>query len=559
MAAPTYTRNQTSLDALTAGSTAASLNGASAYGSLSGSLLGGNGTGTHLGARRAFSTNIDATGDKYIGISWAEYDSYRWMEDNGPTWASGGAYRLYFVDGSGNWSGWKFVSSDMTDSPDQGALAPRYASPGNQDTPILVIDRGATADFSSGTLDWSDLDAVEVHTLRTGSGSMGVEVFELSSWDATVVTAGEVADPGEFAGLLAVFGTYDDDGTDHSVRSAYRRSSKFNQGLQESVLLIWDLNIGDGSTVTRFESSSEACAWAPSDVAYDTEADQRDLPCSFIGDGATNRRIQVDQTSTCYCSFTRGSMTACPDAAGDADFIVTGSASGTVTIDEYAFNYLDVVELAHADCTSVIFDGVNVIEVNGDTTMAGCVIRNTAAAAKGLYIQTAPADYGALDVTFKDSNAGDDITINPSSAGTFTLDGITVDSGHTLAIRNESATHAITVEVPAGTATSTSTAGGTVTVSAPPVDVTVTCVDRDGAAIQNARVLVEESPGGTDVLTGLTNASGVLTGTYSGSVPQAVTGTARKASASPYYKEAPISGTITSAGFEVTLTMTLDE
>ena len=127
---------------------------------------------------------------------------------------------------------------------------------------------------------------------------------------------------------------------------------------------------------------------------------------------------------------------------------------------------------AHATFTTCIFDACDQVEIDGNTTMTGATIRNGAASTKGLYIQTAPADYSAIDVTFAD-NSGDDITINPSSAGTFTLTGIVKPSG-TLNIYNESATHAITVEIPAGITYATDTAGGTVTVSQPQTTFTIT-------------------------------------------------------------------------------------
>lgn len=97
------------------------------------------------------------------------------------------------------------------------------------------------------------------------------------------------------------------------------------------------------------------------------------------------------------------------------------------------------------------------------------------------------------------------------------------------------------------------------------VTVTVTVKDvNTGAAIENARVLIEADSGGpasagTDILTGTTNASGVVTGTteYTG---QPVIGKVRRASVAygTLYKTAPISATVGTSGLELTVLLIPD-
>jgi hypothetical protein len=97
------------------------------------------------------------------------------------------------------------------------------------------------------------------------------------------------------------------------------------------------------------------------------------------------------------------------------------------------------------------------------------------------------------------------------------------------------------------------------------VPVTVTVKDANtGAAVGNARVLIEAAAGGPapvgeDILSGLTNASGVISGTaqYTG---QPVIGKVRRASNAlgTLYKNAPISATITSTGLDVTVLLIPD-
>jgi hypothetical protein len=93
------------------------------------------------------------------------------------------------------------------------------------------------------------------------------------------------------------------------------------------------------------------------------------------------------------------------------------------------------------------------------------------------------------------------------------------------------------------------------------VTVKVTVLDASTlAAVQNARVRITTDVGGFVVLEGLTNASGILSGTTQ-YASNAISGTVRRATVSDgtRYKPNSIAGTTTSAGFEVTVLMTSDE
>lgn len=92
-----------------------------------------------------------------------------------------------------------------------------------------------------------------------------------------------------------------------------------------------------------------------------------------------------------------------------------------------------------------------------------------------------------------------------------------------------------------------------------PVEITV----KDSstlAAVQNARVRITTDVGSNLVLEGLTNASGVLTGTTQ-YASNAITGTIRRASPADgtLYKPGSVSGTTTSAGFSSTVLLISDE
>lgn len=93
------------------------------------------------------------------------------------------------------------------------------------------------------------------------------------------------------------------------------------------------------------------------------------------------------------------------------------------------------------------------------------------------------------------------------------------------------------------------------------VPVTITVQDSATLAlVQNARIRITTDVGGYVVIEGVTNASGVLTGTTEYAA-HAITGTVRRASVADgtLYKPGSISGTTTSAGFSATVLMISDE
>jgi hypothetical protein len=106
--------------------------------------------------------------------------------------------------------------------------------------------------------------------------------------------------------------------------------------------------------------------------------------------------------------------------------------------------------------------------------------------------------------------------------------------------------------------------GGTVEV-VKNVDIDVSCLDAsDSSAIESARVYLAAAAGGpltvgTEVMSVLTNASGLATQTFSFTSDQPVSGRTRKSSSSTYYRTTPISGTITENGLDLTALMVSDE
>jgi hypothetical protein len=97
------------------------------------------------------------------------------------------------------------------------------------------------------------------------------------------------------------------------------------------------------------------------------------------------------------------------------------------------------------------------------------------------------------------------------------------------------------------------------------VNVIVTVKNINGEPIEGARVYVEAGSGGPltqgeVILNGTSNASGVVSTVVNYTADQLLqNGRVRKSSSSPYYKSASFVGTITNGGFEIELTLALDE
>ena len=96
------------------------------------------------------------------------------------------------------------------------------------------------------------------------------------------------------------------------------------------------------------------------------------------------------------------------------------------------------------------------------------------------------------------------------------------------------------------------------------VSVKVTAVDESGSPIQNARLRLTAAAGGplttgTVILEGLTDSSGSIENTgFNFQSNQPVTGVIRKSTSAPFYKSTPVTGTITSAGLDLTALMQFD-
>ncbi len=186
---------------------------------------------------------------------------------------------------------------------------------------------------------------------------------------------------------------------------------------------------------------------------------------------------------------------------------------------------------------------------------------------------TEVAMQSALDTAVANSSLGDEplnIEVEAVTGGgdfTLDLDDVIFDDKASIHVRYNGTADTLTIRNTGTSNASIGSApfGGTIVIATEQT-LTVTVKDaKTGAAIENARVLVEAASGGaltagTAIIDAvLTNVSGVASATFDYTSDQPVTGRVRKGSVSTAYKTGSVSGTITAAGFDVTVLLVPDE
>jgi hypothetical protein len=140
--------------------------------------------------------------------------------------------------------------------------------------------------------------------------------------------------------------------------------------------------------------------------------------------------------------------------------------------------------------------------------------------------------------------------------------GTNGSTGNETILVNVASGQTLTINVGTGATTPTyyNTGSGTVTVISGAVTVRVTAATVNGTKIAGARIYLKKVVGGAVILNGISDANGVVEDTaYTYTSDEDVTGWIRKSTSSPLYKQAPLSGTITSTGFATTGVLILDE
>ncbi|KPL29020.1 MAG: hypothetical protein AMJ72_00235 [Acidithiobacillales bacterium SM1_46] len=275
---------------------------------------------------------------------------------------------------------------------------------------------------------------------------------------------------------------------------------------------------------------------------------------SFVLDNVvivnTGTRAQFDMSSADVNTLQLDSVTFT-----DLGAITFPANTASKYANDCIFNNCDQVYFEDLTCNRLTFNGSN--DANGAILWDG---------------NSDPSAQDNITLNSDGTGYGIQINLNTASLTTFNIDGYEVNgyettsggsTGNTVFFIDNALDGDVTINITNGVGTfSYEVAGGytgTVTINQT-VTVTITVLDTEGSPIEGAKVFLETTPGGVDVITyGITNASGQVSASYAGSTPQAVTGYVRKGTASPVYKAANINDTIGAGGLAATITLVSDE
>ena len=244
----------------------------------------------------------------------------------------------------------------------------------------------------------------------------------------------------------------------------------------------------------------------------------------------------------------------------------------SVVLDNTSFIGCGTVSIANdPDSCSFILSGLITISSGG--TLTSCLI-NSSTASSAVSVE----DLTDLDACiFVSDGTGHAINLGTVSTTT-SMTWNCIDSGYASSdgstgnetiLVSVASGQTLTINVAAGKTSPSvyNTGSGSVSVLSGQVTLEVTVkAAATGSVIEGARVYVEAASGGplsegTAVISGtLTDAQGVASDTRSYASNQPITGWVRKSSSSPYYRTAPLAGTInSSSGLSVTVQMIKDE
>lgn len=309
------------------------------------------------------------------------------------------------------------------------------------------------------------------------------------------------------------------------------------------------------------------------------DSDRNIVIADTIHAASTFNKIIIDHAST-VCNWTNINITALGTTApgqitvtsADPTVNITGgtwTSLGAITFDSNTT--ADGLTLRTCD-TITTGEGVLTNSTIDRSTATVAVVHNYASLAN-LTGNTFISDGTGHAVNIGTISATTSITWDNSSsgyvAGTTGSPVTTGTSGNEAILCNVASGQTLTINVASGASIPSVKNDGTgsVNVVAGQVTLTIKCVDAVTASnVQNARVYVVAASGGSmtpgDVIIDkvLTDSNGEASDTRSYSGNQPITGRVRKGSASTYYKESPISGTVNSAsGLSLTIQLIPDE
>ena len=271
-----------------------------------------------------------------------------------------------------------------------------------------------------------------------------------------------------------------------------------------------------------------------------SDVDISGLVCKSLGTASVDFSAALNTLSLVSCSFIDiTTLTFTPTVTTPTFENNSFSGCGTTALNLDATNCVwnasDTITLTASDligcqvndhiATGVVCDSLDQINDCSFTSpgTGHAVNLGTIAASTSMTWNSEATNYAGTD----GSTGNETVLVNVASGQTLTIN----NNGSGLTVMN--------------------TGPGTVNVISGAVTLQVTAIANDtGLPLQGARVYLKKVSDGTVVLTGETNASGIVEDTaYTYTADEAVTGWVRKSTTPPLYKQGSLGGTISSTGY----------
>jgi hypothetical protein len=270
--------------------------------------------------------------------------------------------------------------------------------------------------------------------------------------------------------------------------------------------------------------------------------------------GLQNASSVISITNTLFNG--RGTLTGSDDTR--PDFTATGT-SGTLALTSCTFNTFRNIDLT-STCTLTSCNFVSGLKITqSSAVLNGCVISGATTATGVAFITSNnPANISNCEFTFSAGHA-----IEITTAGTYSFSGnfftgYGADGTNSAAIYNNSG-GAVTLNITSGSTPTVRNGAGASTTINNAVTLTITTVNTSNAPLSGINVAIYRRSDGTAILSPTaTNGSGVATTSYAYVSDTSIYVRARKATTGAKYLPVDTSGTITSSGYSVTITMQLD-
>lgn len=426
--------------------------------------IAGNSPPGRYGGRYALAAPVDISAHRYLAcqLQWTLA-----VTSDVETRENGG-WSIVIYDSSGNWVRYLLnyygspanFPNGTTNSNDGTWM--NYQAIDNDRCVDYTIDLQLTPEESSGSIDFSQIAGYEVHAgVRVQkTGAEAIQVLRVAAFSQPVIKNGDVTTPITCARIFPLFNA-----SWTATTAPYRNYKQLRPAPQiywgnprQTYAARFGFDIGDGSTLTRFDDAVFALTIAPT---VDTQYAY--YPAQQFAD---NPKFRVNQSASDYFSANSFVISGVAVDGGELDFYVIGDANATCLLTNGIFYGCGIVDIGHGTIDTVQFDKCSEVVYHADATYTNCQITgNTWSGSRGLTINAAPGDYSAVDIYFADNTGGHDVEITPTSTGTFDLSGLSVKTGQSLKIHNTTAT-AITVKLAAGV-TATTSGSGAITLEYP--------------------------------------------------------------------------------------------